>query len=267
MAKMREQKLRKKMHNLSAEQGQQISAWANTLNAEAAIRRRVQLIVHVPANQKLACRRTERRRRAVGVKLDIRARMRGRNSKVRIESADGRDTKTFVMNTQPEKTSRFFSFAAMVGLCEQLMKNRSNLACMYGCSRMTVMRVQCCGALVLLCSQLLVLKSIRECIDKSQRKLDFCIMREAWDETGERVVLNIGETKGFSQEQQASCWQVMVCRMSLCWGWLAGLQSDEDSDDLHDEWTGSMDIVVPPMPLRLCAPNAQYAPFLSYRFA
>eukprot|EP00973_Karenia_brevis_P073921 10275821-Karenia_brevis.AAC.1 len=47
----------------------------------------------------------------------------------------------------PKITCRFFSFGAMVALSGQRIKNRSTLATMYGCSRRTVVRVQCGVAL------------------------------------------------------------------------------------------------------------------------
>lgn len=149
-------------------------------------------------------------------------------------------SETSLARCAPRIHCRFFTWAAMVALAGQRIKNRSILATMYGCSRQTVRRVQCSVALVMLLTQVVTLRKILKCVDHIERQPSFFGQVDAWDETGERVALNL--ISGATLEQQSSVWQVMVSKVSFCFGWIA-------ENDQQWEYVTHMDIIIPPIPL------------------
>eukprot|EP00973_Karenia_brevis_P009858 1332937-Karenia_brevis.AAC.1 len=91
-------------------------------------------------------------------------------------------------------------------------------------------------------SQAVLLHKMWTCIAASPVRPTFTALHELWDETGEKITLNV--VPGTTRHQRASIWQIMVMRIEVMIGWLHG-QGPASADDM----VITMDVVIPPIPL------------------
>ena len=73
-----------------------------------------------------------------------------------------------------------------------------------------------------------------------ERRPDFVVCSQAWDETGERLALRMLTDRNTTLSQQASVWQVLVSRFRFVFGWI---QEDGTVQSV------CFDPIVPPVPV------------------
>ena len=186
-ARMREAKMRKQRDVAINDQIAKISAYVEALNRSGGNRAGVELRVE---------------REPVG----------GRRRRTTCKSSGV----TLVERRVGGAHSRLFTWSSMLDIAFDRTRVLSVLARFYECSERTIRRVQCGVAHAYLCTQVVIYGCILA--EFSQRTSTFAVSSLMWDETGEK--LQIGGLKPeVSGGQRSSTWQIMVTRMSFCWGW------------------------------------------------